>query len=115
EEISRQFSSGAANAGGKVESFWVSPQRLDPRIARALSSTGKGAITDPVRTDAGYVIIKVYDTRSAGGAAEAEESDSPAADTQVTLKEILLKLKPDAKDKDADLLLQIGEDVAKHP
>lgn len=110
EEVSRQFSSAAAGAGGKVESFWVKPGQLDLHVNQALANADKGTVTDPVPTSEGFTIIKVYDTRAIGPAPEPE-----IADSDVTLKEILLKLKPDAPNKEAAVLLQIGEDVAKHP
>ncbi|MDE3061005.1 MAG: peptidylprolyl isomerase [Pseudomonadota bacterium] len=103
EEVARQFSSARA------DTFWVKPQQLDPRIAQALASADKGAITNPIRTDEGYTIVKVYDSRG------ADTAERDTRDMEVTLKEILLKLKPDAGDKEADALLQIGEEVAKHP
>ena len=106
EEVSRQFSSRASAAGGKVESFWVKPDQLDPAIARALGPAKVGTVTDPVRTREGYLIVKVYDVH----AAQPEQQEMA-----VNLKEILLKLKSTASDHDADLLLQIANDVAKHP
>lgn len=105
EEVSRQFSSNSS--GGKVETFWVRPEQLDPAVAKALSTAGKGAVTDPVRTGPGFTIVKVYDTRALEG--------QPQAEIEVMLKEILLKLKPDAGTKEAGAMLQIGEEVAKHP
>lgn len=111
EEVSRQFSSSTASAGGKVESFWVRPEQLDPAIAKALAAAKSGTVTEPVRTPDGYTIVKVYNTRSLNGAAPAEAP----VNMQVALKEILLKLKPDAKAKEAKVLLQIAEDLAKHP
>jgi len=113
EEMSRQFSSETASAGGKVESFWIKPGQLDPKVARALTSAGKGSVTNAVRTAAGYTIIKVYDTR--GEKAKKKEPPKKRMDTEVYLKEILLKAKPDTGDKEADAMLQIGEEVAKHP
>ncbi len=111
EEVSRQFSSG-----GKAETFWVAPRQLDPHIAHALVGASKGTITEPVRTNEGYTIIKVYNTRAIGGApATPAEAPAQATETQVTLKEILLKLKPDAPNKEAGVLLQIAEEVAKNP
>jgi peptidyl-prolyl cis-trans isomerase SurA len=103
EEVSRQFAGGAS---GKLETFWVLPDQLDPAIAHALLGAKAGTITDPVRSNIGYTIVKVYDTRPLAG----EEHDF-----DVILKEILLKLKPGSDKKDADVLLQIAEEVAKHP
>jgi peptidyl-prolyl cis-trans isomerase SurA len=114
EEVSRQFSSSAASNGGKTESFWVRSGQLDPSVAQALAAAKEGMVTDPVRTAAGYTIVKLYKTRSIGKAPEPEAADDNK-DMQVSLKEILLKLKPGAKEKEASVLLQIGEDVAKHP
>lgn len=113
EEVSRQFSSVAASAGGKVETFWVRLNQLDAGVARALSGAGPGTVTDPVRTNEGYTIIKVYDTR--GAVTKPEAPEEPPKATEVKIKEILLKLKPDADGKEADVMLQIGEEVAKHP
>ncbi len=103
EEVYRQFS----GIGGKPESFWVKPEQLDPAIGRALKNAQSGMISAPIRTNDGYTIIKVYDTRSLEKATPKEE--------EVQLKEILLRLKNDASPKEADVLLQIGEEVAKNP
>jgi peptidyl-prolyl cis-trans isomerase SurA len=111
EEVSRQFSSVAASAGGKVETFWIRLGQLDPKVASALSGASAGMITDPVRTNEGYTIIKVYDTRGA----VASEAEAKPKDVEVNMKEILLKLKPDAGAKEADVMLQIGEEVARNP
>lgn len=105
EEVSRQFSS--AGEGGKPETFWVRAEHLDPELARSLKGAAAGTITSPVRTSSGFSIVKVYAARAA--------QDGPSQQMQVTLKQILLKLKPDADVKEADVLLQIGEEVARHP
>lgn len=100
EEVARQFS-----ASGKTEPFWIRPDQLDPALARALSGLGEGGIAPPLRTPEGYAIMKLYGTRPLA------EAKGP----EVTLKEILLRLKPDANQREADMLLEIGEEVAKHP
>lgn len=118
EEVSRQFSSATANAGGKVEAFWVKPGQLEPNIAKILAGAKPGIITDPLRSNEGYTIIKVYDVRLNNSAPPKEAEIAPAAapkEVELSIKEILLKLKPGAGNKEADTLLQIGEEVAKHP
>lgn len=100
EEVSRQVS------GTKAEKFWIRPEQLDPAMARILVTAQANTITVPVRTNDGYTIVKVYDTRAREEAGKDEE---------VLLKEILLKLKADASAQEADVLLAIAEDVAKHP
>ncbi len=107
EEVARQFSSSSASTGGKLDAFWVRTDQIDPHLGRALGGAKAGMITAPVRTESGYTIVKVYDTR-----ALSKEAQS---DVEVKLKEILLKLKSEAAQKEADVLLQIGEDVARHP
>ncbi len=105
EEAARQLSVRAG--GGSTDTFWVRPEQLDPAMARALAGAEAGAITNPIRTSAGFVIVKIYETR-------ARDSET-AQDTEVQLKEILLKLKPEASQKEADALLAISEEVVKHP
>lgn len=117
EEVSRQFSSVAANSGGKVESFWVRLGQLDPAVAMGLNGAQKGAVTDAMRTQQGYTIIKVYDTRPVPGARpkpQPKEEEEPR-DTEVTLKEILLRLRPDTQAPEADVMLRIGGEVARNP
>jgi peptidyl-prolyl cis-trans isomerase SurA len=106
EELSRQFSS-RPDGGGKVESFWVRPEQLDPSVGRALMGARAGSITPPLRTPGGWSIVKVYNTRALPGS-EAEEEE-------VRYKDIVLKLKPDAPEREAQALLEIGEQVAKNP
>ncbi len=108
EEVSRQFSSSAASAGGKVEAFWVLPEQLDPNVARALAGATPGTITDAVATREGFTVIKVYDTRALGGTEQEKH-------VEVEFKEILLKLKNDTGDQEANVMLDIGKEVAKHP
>ncbi len=107
EEVTRQFSGSSGRGGGTPEPFWIRPSQLHPIISKALSSPKPDAITDPVRTETGYNIVKIYDMRVQDKAVEKE--------MEITLKEILLRLKPEATSKEANVLLQIGEDVAKHP
>lgn len=101
EEIARQFS---ANSDGK--SFWIRQEQLDPAVASVLKTMTEGTVTQPIRTANGYSIIKLLHIR-------ASKDNSP--EMEVTLKEILLKLKPTASGKEADILLQIAEEVAKNP
>jgi len=107
EEVARQFSGGNKKSSGAVESFWVKPEQIDPALSHALAGAKAGTVTDPVRGNDGYKIIKVYAVRGE----EAEQ----AKPIDVQLKEILFKLKPDAKQKEAELVAQIGGDMAKHP
>jgi peptidyl-prolyl cis-trans isomerase SurA len=99
EEVARQFS------GSDGKSFWVRPQELEPSIAQILIGKKEGEITSPIRTADGFSIIKIFHVRTA---------EAKIADEDITLKEILLKLKPDAPHKETDALLEIAQEVAKH-
>ena len=67
EEVSRQFSSTTASAGGKIETFWIAPSQMEPRLAQSLLAAKAGTVTDAVRTQEGYTIVKVYETRAIKG------------------------------------------------
>jgi peptidyl-prolyl cis-trans isomerase SurA len=78
EEVSRQLSAGAVK--GSDEAFWVHPAQLDPILARALSNATAGMISEPIRTEAGFTLVKVYDTRSRQ--AQEEKDQTPEAETE---------------------------------
>lgn len=107
EELARQFAGGAARDGGKLPTFWVRPDDLEPAIANALKGAKEGSVSDPLKNAMGYTLIKVYETRDLPGQA--------ATGTQVTFKEIILKPRSSASDKEMDTLKEIAEDVARHP
>lgn len=107
EDVARQFS-----AGGNGQSFWINPQQLDSNIAQALMATKEGGITAPIRTHDGFSIIKLLHIRADK---RTPKNKNEEHNVEVTLKEILLKLKSTDNNKDADILLQIGEAIAKNP
>jgi peptidyl-prolyl cis-trans isomerase C len=63
EELAKQSKdTGSAAKGGDLE--WIAPSNVPPAFAAALSSLQKGQFTEtPVKTDAGFHIIKLEDTR----------------------------------------------------
>jgi peptidyl-prolyl cis-trans isomerase SurA len=97
--------------------------QIDPAIAHALTGVAKGGITDPVRTATGYQIIKLVDmgkpenagappaVSSVSAPAEADEGER----AELAFKQILMTLKPDAKPKEAELLLTLAKQVQKSP
>lgn len=114
EAMASQFSSSVSGTKA-TDPFWVDLAQIDPAIAHALTNVAKGGITDPVRTAAGYQIIKLVDERHSAPpvAATTPASDEPRA--ELAFKQILMTLKPDAKPKEADLLLQLAKEVQKSP
>ncbi len=109
-EIARQFS-----AGGDSAPFWIAPEQLDPNIAQVLRKSKEGAITPPIPTNSGLSIIKLLNIRANKNKEPYSSPKDNEKDYSISLKEILLKLKPDATPKEADVLLQIGAEVAKNP
>jgi peptidyl-prolyl cis-trans isomerase SurA len=105
EEVSRQLS-GRALKGN--EAFWVKPEQLDPLLAHALAAATAGMISEPVRTQTGFAIVKVYETRS-------REAAPTPKDSEVAFKDILLKEKIGAPPLEAGKLMSIAENVAKNP
>jgi len=112
EAVASQFSSHTGGAQ-TTDPFWVEAAQVDPAIATALTKTSKGGITDPVRTPTGYQIVKFIDERRAADAtAAAADVDARA---ELAFKQILMTLKPDAKPKEAELLLKLAKEVQQSP
>lgn len=103
EELARQFGGGSAIQ----EAFWVRPEQLDPAIAGTLKDAKKGDISNPLRNSLGFAIIKVYDTRDLPG-------EKPTG-TEITFREITLKLKAGTDAKEMETLKTIAEAIEAHP
>jgi peptidyl-prolyl cis-trans isomerase C len=65
EELAKQSKDpGSANNGGDLD--WANPASFVPEFSKAMTSLQKGAITEtPVKTQYGYHVIKLEDTRAA--------------------------------------------------
>lgn len=65
EELAKQSKdTGSAGNGGDLD--WASPSQLPPEFAAGVTSLQKGQVTEkPVKTQAGYHVIKVDDVRTA--------------------------------------------------
>jgi peptidyl-prolyl cis-trans isomerase C len=63
EELAKQSKdTGTANNGGDLD--WAPPSQFPPEFSAGFTKLQKGAITDvPVKTQAGFHVIKVDDTR----------------------------------------------------
>lgn len=105
--LARQFSAGGSEVIEENQGRWVAPHQLEPVLARALSGITPGNITPPVRTLTGYHLIKLHDMRSVNTA--------QVLDSEVLLKQISMKLAPDAQHRDAEMLLEIAREVGRHP
>lgn len=121
EAVAAQFSSstGSTRIG---EPFWVETAQLDPVIVKALTGLAKGEVSAPVRSANGYQIIKLVDFRhpTVAKPAPAKPAPEPSAEeheprAELAYKQILMKLKPDAEVKEAELLLKLAREVARAP
>lgn len=112
DSVAAQFS---ASVGTKAsEPFWVELSQMDPIIANALAKTHKDGITDALRTGSGYQIVKFINERdNHANNSAALATTVPRA--ELAYKQILMKLKTDAKTKEAELLLTIAQEVARAP
>ncbi|MCS0591427.1 peptidylprolyl isomerase [Massilia norwichensis] len=65
EDLAKQSKDpGSAGNGGDLD--WASPASFVPEFSKAMTSLGKGQITEtPVKTQYGYHVIKLEDTRAA--------------------------------------------------
>jgi len=64
EELAKQSKDGSAQNGGDLD--WASPGNFVPEFSKAMVALQKGAITEtPVKTQYGYHVIKLEDTRAA--------------------------------------------------
>lgn len=121
EAVASQFSSSTGTTH-IMEPFWMETAQLDPQVVAALTTLAKEGVSQPVRTAEGYQIIKLVDQRKIPPAPAPKEpkkaepvdtSTEPSA--ELAYKQILMTLKPDAEDKEAELLLKLAREVAKAP
>jgi peptidyl-prolyl cis-trans isomerase C len=64
EELAKQSKDGSAANGGDLD--WASPASYVPEFSKAMVALQKGAITEtPVKSQFGYHVIKLEDTRQA--------------------------------------------------
>lgn len=114
EELVAQIRGGASFesvaqqlGGGVVEPFWVALDQMDPALAEGAKQAGVGAVADPIRTLQGFNILRVLGKRAVA---------QPGADlVEVVVKDILLKLPPDAGEADVGATLAVGREVAANP
>ncbi len=121
EAVAAQFSSSTGAV--RAEPFWVETAQLDPIIVKGITGLAKGGVSVPVRTASGYQIVKLVDFRKVPAMAEkpienkvadAEEL-APEPRAELTYKQILMNMKPDAKEQEAELLLKLSREVARKP
>lgn len=105
--LAAQFSAGGAELVDQNQYRWVQLHQLEPVLARAISALDKDGVTPILRSATGYHIIKLNDKRIS--------NLKKVADSEVLLKQIVMKLKETAEPQEAQLLLGIAREVARHP
>lgn len=105
--LARQFSAGSADIIEENQNRWVAPHQLEPVLAKALNALEVGEVSPPIRTLAGYHLIKLHDARTVNTA--------QVLDSEIVLKQITMKLKHTAEHQEAEVLLDIAREVAKYP
>lgn len=105
--LARQFSAGGSELVEQNQNRWVQPHQLEPVLARVVEGMQAGEVSPPIRTLAGYHLIKLHDKRSVNTA--------QVLDSEMLLKQITMRLNPDAQQAEAEVLLDIAREVAKHP
>ena len=70
-DLAREYSEdiGSAQEGGELG--WVSPGQMVPEFQQAMDNTAVGQVSDPVRTQFGWHILKVEDRRQQDMTSEA--------------------------------------------
>ncbi len=120
EAVAAQFSSSTGNTR-IAEPFWVETAQIDPIIAKAISGLPKGGVSAPVRSANGYQIIKLVDYRRPIAVAKKAKNAPETAPVkegeriELSYKQILMNMKPDAQVKEAELLLKLSKEVAHSP
>lgn len=105
--LARQFSAGGAEMVEQNQNRWVQPHQLEPVLAKVIDGLQVGQVSPPIRTLSGYHLIKLEDERTVNTA--------QVLDSEMLLKQITMKLKHDAEQQEAEVLLDIAREVAKHP
>lgn len=83
--LARRFSQSASAAGGGAIG-WIAEGALNPVLDAALPSLTSGRISEPLRTDDGYVILQVSGIRNAGK--ENTTIDAEAVRRELGMKRI---------------------------
>lgn len=83
--LARRFSQSASAAGGGTIG-WIAEGSLDPVLDAALPNLSGGGVSEPLRTEDGYVILQVAGVREAGQ--EGSNIDAEAVRRELGMKRI---------------------------
>ncbi len=86
---------------------WVQRELLNPDISQAIRGAAVGTIAEPIKTPAGYQIIRILDERTT--------TTNPGSNSEVAVKQIVLKLSDVSQKNEVDAMMGIARSVAKYP
>lgn len=117
-KLASEYSSdGSAQKGGKLG--WFGTGKMAPEFEKAAYNLEKGEVSEPVKTQFGYHIIKVTDKRESEDVKPYEEAKSEIKRTLISQKVDQAKLqeKIDKLMQEADINVKIEEykDLFKKP
>lgn len=107
QALAKQFSAGSSDLVEQNQYRWIQLHQLEPALAGGLTNAEPGDVIQPMRTQAGYHIIKLHDKRTA--------NTSATFDSEMLLKQITMRLKQTAEPREAEVLLDIAREVGKYP
>jgi len=117
--VAKEYSDNAAEAARGGEIGWVPEDRIVGPIRDAAAGLAKGAVSNPIRLDDGWHVVRLLDTKPAGPRAFEEVRESLRAQLRRTAQQKarkayldgLLKRHPTAIDELA--LSRLAEEAAK--
>lgn len=97
--MAQQLSKGS-NAGSGGDLGWVTLEQVDPAVASAIQNLKPGDISNPIRTTAGFKIVKLKEIRPAG---EADPNEA-----EISFCQAFFPLSPNASPEE---MMQVGPQV----
>ncbi|MBH0228705.1 peptidylprolyl isomerase [Halobacillus yeomjeoni] len=118
EEMAKEYSQdGSSQKGGQLGYF--GPGKMAPEFEKAAYNTEVGTVSEPVKTQFGYHLIKVTDKRDVEDVKPYEEAKSEIKRTLISQKvdqqQLQQKLDQIMKEAEVDVKIEEFKDLFKQP
>ncbi|MCA0983892.1 peptidylprolyl isomerase [Halobacillus yeomjeoni] len=118
EEMAKEYSQdGSSQKGGQLGYF--GPGKMAPEFEKAAYNTEVGTVSEPVKTQFGYHLIKVTDKRDVEDVKPYEEAKSEIKRTLISQKvdqqQLQQKLDQIMKEAEVDVKIEEYKDLFKQP